>query len=945
MKIRLTLLTLAFTLPAFAAPRIQLSAHPTPREQYAAARLQQAVAHVPGNERILLATRHDALLKPFDNKIPDFWPDAKEAFLLRRLGNTVIVTGYDPSGTLYGAMELASRIAQAHAIPAELDFEDHPQLKLRGFALGLQKPELTYDNAEYDYRYTPQEFPWFYDKAAWTKYLDQLADQRVNTLYLWNGHPFTSLLRLPKYPEAQELPTAQLEQNIAMFHWLTAEADRRGIWVLQGFYNIHLSHAFAKAHNLPNHLSAPSELSSEYTRYCISEFIREYPSVGIFMTLGEAMGPHYGVEWLTKTIIPGVQDGLAELEKQTGHPIPQPPIVVRAHATDIEDVMPAAKPLYSNIDTMWKWNGESLTWTNIRGSVRKRFETMVAGSNVTIVNIHLLSNLEPFRWGDPDFVRQTILNFQRIGIGGLHLYPLRYWDWPNSADNTQPLLNQTDRDWIWYQSWSRYAWNPNRDAEREHTYWITQFAERFTTDAPPNTNTLQTQLYTGASNDEAAQDRVPHPSTVSSSKGGVSGPSPTALSSQATNLTPLQLQTGEHLLAAYELSGICAPKLLPRIGITEGNREVLSLGMTMPQLIDAKRFNPAETLWTGDAPDGERLDEWVANEIAHKPHHGESPLGVAAEVAASSQKAVIEAEAAAPGITPAMRPEYDRIVNDMRSIAALMAFYNAKTQAAAQVMLFGYDHDRTHLTQADAFLKQSVDDFANLTALTDKTYRNAAGMETSQRQIPVRGGPTTNHWRDLLPVYQKELAVFDQRLKTLNSAGSGAASSPAEAAPRQLPQVAFTLAPGAGQTFPITPGEALYTDAPTPIKTVIPELTGLTGIRVSTKQSEPIHFTLAKPAQILVGFFKSDSGKATNVSPATEQWNLLLPSAVTPAKGLPISVWTKPLPAGVNDLDLGKGAYVVLGFIPEDTHVTPHITFSTTGDNNQPPNLDWLFED
>ena len=73
------------------------------------------------------------------------------------------------------------------------------------------------------------------------------------------------------------MPTAQLEQNIAMFRWLTAEADKRGIWVLQGFYNIHLSHTFAKAHGVPFHLSAPTPLSSEYTRYCISEFIREYP--------------------------------------------------------------------------------------------------------------------------------------------------------------------------------------------------------------------------------------------------------------------------------------------------------------------------------------------------------------------------------------------------------------------------------------------------------------------------------------------------------------------------------------------------------------------------------------------------------------------------------------------------------------------------------------------
>jgi hypothetical protein len=973
MKNLIAIIALALlTLPALATPRIVTSANPTPREQFAAARLRAAVAHLPSTERILLAQRNDPILKPYDKKIPDFWPEAKEAFLLRRINNTIIVTGYDASGTLYGALELANRIQSLKEIPKQLDYEDHPQLKLRGYALGMQKPEITYEGAEYDYLYTPKDFPFFYDKAYWTRYLDYLVDNRINTLYLWSGHPFTSLLKLPKYPEAQELSEEQLAQNIAIFHWLTTEADRRGIWILQGFYNIHLSHAFARAHNVPFHLSSPTPLSSEYTRYCISEFIREYPSVGIFMTLGEAMGPHYGPEWATKTIVPGVKDGLAELEKEAGHPVPAPPIVIRAHATDIEDVMPAVKPLYSNFDTMWKWNGESLTWTNIRGPVRDRFEKMVAGSNTTIVNIHLLSNLEPFRWGDPDFVRQTILNFQRIGIGGLHLYPLRYWDWPVSADNTKPLLEQTDRDWIWYDSWARYAWNPNRDPDKERTYWISRFAERFTTPEPatnlrngqsqPTTNPgaprpdsrtwedVATNL-TPTQRQAATTDRVPHPSQ-SHREGWNVKSSPVQLYSAAS------LAAAEHLLNAYELAGICAPKLLPRIGITEGNRQVLSLGMTMPQLIDAARFNPAETLWTGDAPPGERLTDYVANEFNHQPHKGETPISVAAEVADSSAKAVIEAEAAAPGITK-NQEEYKRIVNDTRAIAALMAYYNAKTQAANLVMLFGYDHDTAHLTAARKLLADSVADFQHLTELTDKTYRNAAGMQTSQRQIPVRGGPTTNHWRDLLPVYQKELATFDSRLKTLVSSENPGAPQPALSLPKgpdswtwassstnptPLPQVAFTLAPGGGETFTVSPEAKLYSDAPTHIATVASELNGLTGIRVSTKQSTPIHFTLDKPAQILVGFFKSDSRKAMNVSPATEQWNLLLPNAVTIPKGLPISVWAKPLPAGVNDLDLGVGAYVVLGFIPEDTHVTPHITFSTTATNNQPPNLDWLFE-
>jgi hypothetical protein len=309
------------------------------------------------------------------------------------------------------------------------------------------------------------------------------------------------------------------------------------------------------------------------------------------------------------------------------------------------------------------------------------------------------------------------------------------------------------------------------------------------------------------------------------------------------------------------------------------------------------------------------------------------------EVAESSAKAVAEAEAAAPGITTNARPEYERIVNDMRAIAALMAYYNHKTQAAALVMQFGYDHNQADLEKAEPLLAASVGDFSRLTRLTEAAYRNAAGMQTSQRQIPVRGGPATNHWRDLLPVYQAELATFQKRLATL-----GSAQSAREATPTRLPQVAFTLAPGAGETFTVQPGEKLYSDAATPIVRVAPEVDGLTGIRVSVQQEKPLEFTLAKPAQILVGFFKSDSTKAMNVSPATEQWNILLPDALTTAKGLPVTVWAKPLPAGANDLDLGKGTYVVVGFVPEDAQVTPHINFNASATNGAPPNLDWLFE-
>jgi hypothetical protein len=849
----------------------------TARELYGAEKLRAALAGLktaPAGARVFAGLRTAPEIERLD--VPEFWPQAKEAFLIKQVGRTWVVAGSDASGVLYGEMELATRVKAGGVLPEGIDDMEHPALKLRGACIGMQKTEITYDDAEYDYPYTPKDFPFFYDKAEWTKYLDMLAAERYNTLYLWNGHPFTSLLKLPKYPEAQELPTAQLEQNIAMFKWLTAEADKRGIWVLQGFYNIHLSHAFARAHKMPYHLAAPNAEASAYTRYAISEFVREYPHAGLMMTLGEALSPHYGAEWLTQTIIPGVKDGLKELGSTV-----EPPIVVRAHATDIDEVMKEVKPVYSNIDTMFKWNGESLTWTNVRGPVRDRFKMLAENSNVAIANVHLLSNLEPFRWGDPDFVRETLSNFQRVGIEGLHLYPLRYWEWPVAGDSTNPMLKQTDRDWIWFEAWGRYAWNPNRDAEKEHAYWAARFAEKY------------------------------------GSK-----------------------EAGEKLLEAYTLAGPCQPRLLPRIGITEGNRQAFALGMTMPQLIDAARFNPAVTLWTGDGPAGERLNDYVAEEAKKLPHHGETPVGVSDEMTAAAQKALAAAEAAGPFVST-NKDEYARVVNDMRAISLLMQFYNAKTKAAVETMLYGYDRDAAHLQKAEALLAESVERFRALTAVAGPAYRTATSMETTQRQIPFRGGMNQfPNWQQCLPMYEKELAMFRQRLAQLSA---GAATSETKTV-GPLAQVEFALKPGAGEVFAVEKGAKLFMDGNATITDVAPELEGLRGIRISPAAGGTLHFELSKPAQILVGFQKNASRKNSVLDPETEQWNLLLLNAVSAGKMPAMAVWAKPLPAGMNDLDLGKGPYVVLGFIPEDLHVAPHVNFAAAGSDGGAANLDWLFE-
>ena len=212
----------------------------------------------------------------------------------------------------------------------------------------------------------------------------------------------------------------------------------------------------------------------------------------------------------------------------------EPPIVLRAHDTDAPMVMAAALPLYKNLYTEAKFNGEALTTYAPRGSWAELHRKLSAIGTVQIENVHILANLEPFRYGSADFIQKSVQAMHKIyHANGLHLYPqASYWDWPYTADNVKGRQLQIDRDWIWYKEWARYAWNANRNRQDEINYWGKQLATKYGT----------------------------------------------------------TLANGKAILNAYEESGEISPKLLRRYGITDGNRQTLTLGMLMTQLINPYRY-------------------------------------------------------------------------------------------------------------------------------------------------------------------------------------------------------------------------------------------------------------------------------------------------------------------------------------------------------------------
>ncbi len=820
---------------------------------------------------------------------------ARDGFYLASLPDRLTaVVGESESGTLYGCQELARELARYGDIPRDLDRGESPDLVLRGPAIGLQKTTVEAPRQVYEYPINRARFPWFYDRQTWLDLLDLMLSERANVIYLWSGHPFSSFVRLADYPEAQEVTDAELAENRELLTWLAAEADKRGIWVVVKFYNIHIPLPFAQHHGIPLHQPAPTPLTSDYTRKSIAAFVDEFPNVGLYVCLGEVLqGDIYGTEWFVDTILAGVKDGVARSQRDE-----VPPVIVRAHAIDLQPVLAKALEVYPRLFTEAKFNGESLTTWNPRGKWQGIHQELAAQGSLHIVNIHILANLEPFRFGAVSFIRKSVLSItHRLQSHGLHLYPLFYWEWPLSPDNTEPRLRQIDRDWIWYAAWLRYAWRGDRDPLAERDHWIGLLAGRFGT-----------------------------------------------------------REAGAAALDAYEAMGQIAPLLVRRLGITEGNRQTLSLGMTMSQLTNAARHRPWADLWESHAPAGERLEEYARREAHGEPHHGETPVSVVEDTCFFARRA-LDAIARGREQVRADADEYDRLASDVEAVALMAEFYRLRVLAAVEIVVYR-ERAAAHpgepvarLRKAADLIDESVTVYERLTELTDRTYLYANSMQTPQRKVPFPDGREFGHWRQCLPLYAEEARNFRANLARVESGDAGAQA--VSGAPSPFQPARFELLSGDAETFTVRAGQSVFADADSNMREVAPELEGLTGIRVQRDGAfdgqVPLRIRLDEPGHVLVGYFQSPDAVWLQVpdlevdthADARGGLEPVLRSAVAVDFLPDVNVHAFAYEPGEHTIALGTGAYVVLGVVPAGQEFSGR---TVLGEADDRASLDWLYE-
>ena len=808
-----------------------------------------------------------------------------EGYTITKDKKGFVVSGNDATGVIYGCVELADRIRQKGALDIE-PVQETPGMVMRGTCIGLQKTVYLPGHAVYEYPYTPENFPWFYDKAEWVKYLDMMVENKMNSLYLWNGHPFASLVKLEDYPFALEVDEETFKKNEEIFSFLTHEADKRGIWVIQMFYNIILSKPFADHYGLKtqDRHRPITPLISDYTRKSIAAFIEKYPNVGLLVCLGEAMATiEDDVTWMKETIIPGIKDGLVASGRTD-----VPPVVLRSHDTDGPLVLKESLPLYPNIYTMSKYTGESLTTYEPGGPWGETHRQLAGAAPVHIDNVHILANLEPWRWSSPAFIEKTVQAMHRVHHSkGLHLYPqASYWDWPYTADKLPngERLKQLDRDWMWYQAWGRYAWNDQRGEDK--TYWKKVLAEYYGID------------------------------TIAAT----------------------------HLLNAYDEAGEIAPKLLRRFGITEGNRQTLLLGMTMGQLVNPYKYTIYPGFYESCGPQGEKLIEYVEREWKGEQHVGELPLDIVDQCMLHGFEAVQEMSMAMKSTPTRHADEFRRVYNDLWCYKKFAQSFRWKVLAAEKVLLYKWTKDIALLEDAVPLLENSLEQWHTLAHGADSLYLYANSMQTQQRRIPVGGdGGKMKTWGELAVVYQQEFDAFKENIEKLKHP---VAQSDVKILPANNAKVSYQ-----GSTVILEKGAILFENRPdTPVDSVAPELVGLQALVLNRDTTRivgtSIEYESDKPVKLLVGLFKDDDRKFAK-APKLEidatgneygQAEPVLTNAISIVQMPKVNIHQYSLPAGRNTIRLPKGILMVAGFT--DSTISPR----DCGLNGPSSEVDWLFQ-
>src|SRR5690606_28082480 len=226
------------------------------------------------------------------------------------------------------------------------------------------------------------------------------------------------------------------------------------------------------------------------------------------------------------------------------------------------------------------------------------------------------------------------------------------------------------------------------------------------------------------------------------------------------------------------------------------------------------------------------------------------------------------------------------------------------------------------------------------------TYLYANSMQTKQRKIPMRGiDGEFKHWKELLPVFEKELSNLKESIDSLENSAS--------VTPVERDKFASTLinVDTPVSNVELKKGAKIFTNQELVITHFPQELEGLKAIQTNSElqklEGTFLRFQNDKPIKILVGYFNSEDkvfapkpvleidASANNHGQAEAKIRNVVRIQYMPM----IDIHTYSFPVGKNELKIPKGECIIVGIIDDKYLQT---TYNADIDN-QGDELDDLF--
>jgi len=425
-----------------------------------------------GKKKVVLSLESNAtaltLLAKAEGAAIDSNKLGEQAYALRTTNAkqlTYWVFGGDVAGVMYGGLDLAENIA-ANSMNAVYNDDQSPYITKRGIKFNIPM-DYRIPSFDSDGDQDKNNIKDVWDLSFWKEYFDTLARHRFNVMTYWNRHQFPAMIKLKDYPDValddvidgygKLVKKMTIDEKIAFWQEVMEHAHNRSIDIYFIYSNHYMTSAEGK-HGITEDCYNPT--TNDYLRQSVATFLKTYPYVnGIGVTAGEHKMKHMSFDerekWLWKTYAQGM------LDAKEDDPDRHIRFIHRYWFSSVADIVKSFKDYPDTFEFSFKY-----ARAHMFSSPKITFEDFLLDEMPEgIRSWWNLRNDDMFylRWGDPEYARDFILNFDKDKTAGYYIGSDGYL-WGRVYCSTDPAFNgqlENKKHWYNFMLFGRLGYNPH----------------------------------------------------------------------------------------------------------------------------------------------------------------------------------------------------------------------------------------------------------------------------------------------------------------------------------------------------------------------------------------------------------------------------------------------------------------------------------------------------